>query len=116
MILGKEILEEHKIIEVKIVEVDIEVTLGVTIFEEVEVGPEKEQYSGNIKRNDRSSSGLRLGSRPSTNRDRIRCFKCREIQQMLNLEVDKMALKVFVTDNYKNLIRANSEETVDHLN
>ena len=36
------------------------------------------QYSGNSRRNDRSSSRLRLGSRASTNRDRIRCFKCRE--------------------------------------
>ena len=37
-------------------------------------------YSGNIRRNDRSSSNSRSrsGSRVSTNRDRIRCYKCRE--------------------------------------
>ena len=33
---------------------------------------------------------------------------------MLNLEEDKTALKVLVADTYKNLIRANSEETIDH--
>ena len=33
----------------------------------------------NTRRNDRSSSSRsRSGSRPSTNRDRIRCYKCRE--------------------------------------
>ena len=42
MILGKEILEEHKTIEVRILEVDIEVTLGMVILEEVEVGLEKD--------------------------------------------------------------------------
>ena len=73
----------------------------------------------------------------STNRDRIRCFKCREynhfakdclkisdtekeqpeqIQQMLNLEEDKRALKVLAADTYLDLIRANSEEAIDHLN
>ena len=37
------------------------------------------QYSGNIRRNNISSSTRsRSGSRVSTNRDRIRCYKCRE--------------------------------------
>ena len=66
----------------------------------------------------------------STNRDRIRCFKCRkynnfakdclnisdtekeqseQIQQMLNLEEDTTALKVLAEDTYEDLIRANSE-------
>ena len=40
--LGKEISEEHKIIEVRILEVDIEVTLEMKILEEVEVGLEKD--------------------------------------------------------------------------
>ena len=35
---------------------------------------------------------------------------------MLNLEKDKTALKVLVADNYEDLIQANSEETIDHLN
>ena len=42
VILGKEILEEYKSIEVRILEVDIEVTLGTIILEEVEVGLEKD--------------------------------------------------------------------------
>ena len=40
--LGKEILEECKVIEVSIGEVDIEVTLEMTTLEEVEVGLEKD--------------------------------------------------------------------------
>ena len=37
------------------------------------------QYQSNIRRNDRSSSSRsRSGSRMSTNRDRIRCYNCRE--------------------------------------
>ena len=35
-------LEEHKITEVRILEVDIEVALGMIILEEVEVGLEKD--------------------------------------------------------------------------
>ena len=35
---------------------------------------------------------------------------------MLNLEEYKTALKVLKEDPYKNLIRANSEEAIDHLN
>ena len=73
----------------------------------------------------------------STKRDRTRCFKCREydhfakdclnisdkenkkseqLLEMLNLEEDKKALKVVAVDTYENLIRTNSEETLDHLN
>ena len=37
------------------------------------------QYSGNLRRNDRSSSSRSTsGLRASTNRDKVRCFKCRE--------------------------------------
>ena len=89
--------------------------------------------SDNIRRNDRSSSTRsRSGPRASTNRDRIRCFKCREydhfanpnlqteteleqIQQMYNLDEEQTALKVLTTDTYDNLIRASSNDTiVDH--
>ena len=42
VILGKDILEGCKIIEVKILEVDIEVTLEMTTLVEVEVGLEKD--------------------------------------------------------------------------
>ena len=58
-------------------EVDIEVALGMIVLEEVNRSRER-QYSGSFRRNDRNSSRLRSGSRASTNRDRIRCFKCRE--------------------------------------
>ena len=73
----------------------------------------------------------------STNRDKIRCFKCREydhfakdcknisetekgqseqIQQMLNLEEDKTALKVCLgADTYENLIRANFFGCYHHI-
>ena len=47
---------------------------------------------------------------------KIQKKKSEQIQQMLNLEEDKTTLKVLVTDNYENLIQANSEETTDHLN
>ena len=40
MILGKEILEERKITDIRILELDIEVILGMIILEEVEVGLE----------------------------------------------------------------------------
>ena len=95
------------------------------------------QYSGNFRRNDRcSSSRLRSDSRASTNKDRIRCFKCREydhftkdclnsqtkkepeqVQQTYNIDKEQTALKVLATDMYDNLIRTNSDDTiVDHLN
>ena len=35
---------------------------------------------------------------------------------MLNLEEDKTALKALAANPYENLIRANSEDTTDHLN
>ena len=75
--------------------------------------------------------------RASINRDRIRCFTCRgydhftkdclnisdtekeqleQIQQMLNLEEDKTALKVLAANTYDDLIRTISDETVYHLN
>ena len=44
--LGEEILGQHKIIEVSIIEVDIETTKEMTILEEVEVGPGKDKIQG----------------------------------------------------------------------
>ena len=49
--------------------------------EEVGICLEKDHFSeSNNRRNDRSISysKSRSGSRSSTNRDRIRCYKCRE--------------------------------------
>ena len=43
-ILGDEILEKHKIIEVKILEADVEVALGTVILIEVGVGLEKDNF------------------------------------------------------------------------
>ena len=38
-----------------------------------------------------------------------------QIEQMLNLEEDKTALKVLAADTYEDLIRVTPEETIDHL-
>ena len=95
------------------------------------------QYSDNTRMNDRSSIRSRSGSRASTNRDRIRCYKCREydhftkdcptfkvekeseqIQQMFNMDEEQTALKLLVTDTYDSLNKINSidDTIVDHLN
>ena len=81
MTLGKTIIERCKTIEVKFLEVDIRIIILIiemTTLEDVEVylGTDNTQVTS---RNDRSSSSmLRAGSRASTNRGRIRCFKCRK--------------------------------------
>ena len=75
--------------------------------------------------------------RASVNRDRIRCYKCREydhfakdcptcreeieieqLQQMLNLEDEQTSLKSLVTNTWDNFSRVNSEENLrlGHLN
>ena len=94
------------------------------------------QYSDTFRRIDRnSSSRSRSGSRASINRDRIRCFKCREydhfakdclnsqtekepeqIQQMYNLDEDQTALMPITVDTYDNLIRTNLDNAMDHFN
>ena len=82
MTLGEAILEECKIIEVKISEVDREVTIKmITLEKEEDLGERK--YWSNFRRNDQSSSKSRSDSRASTNRERIRCFKCREYDLLL---------------------------------
>ena len=43
-------------------------------------------------------------------------MKSEQIQQMFNLEEDKTALKDFATNTYDDLIRTNSDDTIDHLN
>ena len=59
-------------------------------------GARERQNSNNFIRNDRSSSSrLRSGLRARTNRDRIRCFKCREYDHFakdcLNSDIEKMS-------------------------
>ena len=72
------ILGIHKITEVKILEVDIEKNYRNDNFGRGRSRSRDRQYLGNFRRNDRSiSSRSRSGSRVSTNRDRIRCYKCR---------------------------------------
>ena len=70
VIFREEIFKEEVIFEVDI------------IIEWIEVG-KIEDYGENLgqrerERRSRLPSSSRLGSRTSTNRDRIRCFKCRE--------------------------------------
>ena len=106
-------------------------------MKEVPLGLEKE-FSDGIRRNDRStSSRSRSGSRASTNRDRIRCYKCRkydhfvkdcltskleketeQIQWMYNMDKEHTSLKTLVTDTYISLDQIGSvnEITTDHLN
>ena len=94
-------------------------------------------YLRSLRRNNRSSSRSTSGSRASTNRDRIRCYKCGEydhfpkdcptlqvekesdqIQQVNNTDEEKTALKSLAADTYDNLNRVNSvdENIVNHLN
>ena len=95
----------------------------------------------NNRRNDRniSNSRSRSGSRVSTNRDRIRCYKCREydhflkdcptskeereieqIQQKFNIDEGENSLKTLSTEMYDRLNKINSLENVtlaqEHLN
>ena len=84
--------------------------------------------SGNRNRST-SNSRSRLGSRASTKRDRIRCYKCREydhftkdcptsreereieqLQQMLNLGDKQTSLKSLVTNTQDKISRVYSEE------
>ena len=89
------------------------------------------------RRNDRSTSNgrSRSGSRVSTNRDRIRCFKCREynhfareyparqenreteqIQQMLSLDDDHTILQTLLIDPEDDVMMITPTETRDSLN
>ena len=83
MTIGEEILEEiqeHikiRILEDKIIVVDIEETTGMTVMKEAGVGEEK----GNIKiilegMIEAAVVGQGQDQMWSTNRDRIRCYKC----------------------------------------
>ena len=96
--------------EDKMAEEDIGI-IGAMIIIEAGIGPEKKTCSRNYGNNrDRSSSNSRSRtvSRASTNRDRIRCYNCREydhfvrdcpnsreerdleqLQQILNMEAKK---------------------------
>ena len=110
-------------------------------MKEVEVGPEKDNIKTIIEEMievaavDRSMSG----SGASTNRDRIRCYKCKDdeydhfrkdcptsksekeaehIQQMFNMDEEQTSLKTLVMDTYDNRTRVGTINNVvkDHLN
>ena len=71
---------------------EVEVIFGEAIFkvdiiiEWIEVGENRRTWrqSRSRERRGRSPSSSRLGSRTSTNRDRIRWFKCREYDHFAN--------------------------------
>ena len=91
---------------------------------------------GRGRRNDRSTSNgrSRSGSRVSTNRDRIRCFECREydhfarecprgenreteqIQQMFSLDDDQTLLQTPLKDMEDDIMMITLTETRDSLN
>ena len=93
-------------------------------------------YNNNRNRST-SNSRSRSGPRASTNRDKIRCYKCREydhfvkdcptsrgekeieqLQQMLNLGDEQASLKSLISSTQDNFSRASSEENSrpGHLN
>ena len=93
-------------------------------------------YNDNRNRST-SNSRARSGSRASTNRGRIRCYKCREydhfmkacptsreekeieqLQQMLNFGDEQTLLKSLITNTQDNFSRESSEENLrpGHLN
>ena len=130
MTLKETILKDHKITEVKILEVDIEGIAETTILEEVEVG----QGTDNIQVIIEGMTTVGVGQDQFQELvliDRIRCFKFRkyghfakdcptlqiekepeQIQQMYNLDEEQTALKVLATDPYDNLIKASSNGTM----
>ena len=82
-----------------------------------------------------SNSRSRSGSRASTNRDRIRCFKCREcdhfarecptkqesreteqIQQMFNMDEDQTILQSLLIDTEEDKMTITPMEARDNLN
>ena len=87
-------------------------------------------YSSNRNRST-SNSRSRSGSRTSTNRDRIRCDRCKkydhftkdcptsreekeieQLQQVLNLGDEQTSLKSLITNTQDNFSRVNSEENL----
>ena len=78
---------------------------------------------------------MRLGSRASTNRDRIRCFECRgydhftrecpsrqanketeQIQQIFNMDKDQTILQTPLMDTDEDELTITPVETRDNLN
>ena len=94
MTLGKKILGKCQIIDIKILKVNIEVTIEKTSLEEREVGVGKDHIQEILEGLNRSSSSRpRSDLRASINRDNVRCFKCREYDRFakdcLNSQTEK---------------------------
>ena len=109
--------------------IGIEFTTGIGVGhlkDRIEVG----EMDGSV-----SNSRLTSGSRASTNRDRIRCFKCREydhfarecptrqesreteqIQQMFNVDKDQTILQTPLTDAKEDKMTITLMEARDNLN
>ena len=72
------------------VEESIETIIEMKVMIEAGTGLEKGQfldsYNNNMNRST-SNSRSRSGSRASTNRDRIRCYKCREYDHFMQRAV-----------------------------
>ena len=111
--------------------------LGNDNFDKEGSSARDRQLLGNSKRNYRSITRSRSGSRACFNGDRITCLKCSEyehfakdcsnitvtekdqteqLQQMLKSEEQETILKVIAGETYDSLTRANLEEMINHLN
>ena len=131
-IIEEQILEvmqgSIKIMKDNTVEESTEVTTEMKVKAEIEIGTGLEKGHFLETSNDRNNggtcnSGSRSGSRASTNRDRIRCYKCREydhfakdcptsredreleqLQQMLNLDDEQTSLKLLATNTHGSVL------------
>ena len=77
VIFGEETFEEEVIFKVDIIRV-------YRNWENRRTWRQSRSREKDRERRSRSPSSSRLGSRTSTNRDRIRCFKCREYDHFAN--------------------------------
>ena len=124
----------------KIVEQNLETLIVMTVMTEAGTGLEKGSFSrnyGNYSSGSKSNSRSRSGSRATTNRDRIGCYKCKEydhftkdcptsreekeieqLQQMLNLQDEQTSLTPSISNMQVNFSRMGSEESIitGHLN
>ena len=122
MTIGETILEMCKITEVKISEIDADRITQNDNFGRGRRRSRDRHYSDNIKRNDRSSSRSRSGSRVSDHFTQdyptLQVEKeADQIQQMYNSGEEQTALKILTTDTYNCLNKINlvDEAIVDHL-
>ena len=123
----------------KTVGVSTETATGMTVMEEVGTGPERGHFPEIMAIIELEAQAIvdpGQDPEPSTNRDRICCYKCREydhivrdgptsrekgeveqLQRMLNLG-DEQTMTPSMSDTQEDLIRMRSEENLraNHLN